>query len=155
MNLLHGKNIDEITKKISCAISAIRRLKDFTDRETFVSVYNALAQPHFDYCFEVWDSLGDGLARRLQRLRNRCARVIMNCRKETGQSESAMQGLGWISLAERRAKNKAKVMFKILHGLTPARLSNIFTEAQAINSNDNLRNSIKKVALPLPKRDSY
>ena len=66
-----------------------------------------------------------------------------------------MQGLGWISLAERRAKNKAKVMFKILHGLTPARLSNIFTEAHTVNSNDNLRNSTKKVALPLPKRDSY
>lgn len=79
----------------------------------------------------------------------------MNCRKETGQSESAMRGLGWISLAERRAKNKAKVMCRILQGLTPARLSNIFTEAQAINSNDNLRNSTKRVALPLPKRDSY
>ena len=91
----------------------------------------------------------------LQRLQNRCARVTMNCRKETGQSESAMRGLGWISLAERRAKNKAKVMCGILHGLTPARLSNIFTEAQAINSNDNLRNSTKRVALPLPKRDSY
>lgn len=63
-----------------------------------------------------------------------------------------MRGLGWISLAERRAKNKAKVMCKILLCLTPARLSNIFTEAQAINSNDNLRNSTKKVALPLPKR---
>ena len=63
-----------------------------------------------------------------------------------------MQGLGWISLAERRAKNKAKVKFKILHGLTPARLSNIFTEAHTVNSNDNLRNSTKKVALPLPKR---
>ena len=46
-------------------------------------------------------------------------------------------------------------MFKILHGLTPARLSNIFTEAHTVNSNDNLRNSTKKVALPLPKRDSY
>ena len=102
-----GKKKNEITKKISCAISAIRRLKDFADRETLVSVYNALAQPHFDYCFEVWDSLGDGLARRLQRLQNRCARVIMNCRKETGQSESAMQGLGWISLAERRAKKQS------------------------------------------------
>ena len=79
----------------------------------------------------------------------------MNCRKETGQSESAMRGLGWISLAERRANNEAKVMCRILHGLTPARLSNIFTEAQAINSNDNLRNSTKRVALPLPKRDSY
>ena len=155
MNLLHGKNIDEITKKSSCAISAFRRWKDFADRETLVSVYNALAQPHFDYCFEVWDSLGDGLARKLQRLQNRCARVIMNCRKETGQSEIAMQALGWISLAKRRAKNKAEVMFKILHGLTRASLSNIFAEAHPINGNDNLRNSTKEVALPLPKRDFY
>ena len=79
----------------------------------------------------------------------------MNCRKETGQSEIAMQALGWISLAKRKAKNKAKVMFKILHGLTRARLLNTFTEAHAINSNDNLRISTKEVALPLHKRDSY
>ena len=66
-----------------------------------------------------------------------------------------MQALGWISLAlaEKRAKNKAKVMFKILHGLTSARLLTIFTEAHAINSNYNLRNATTKVALPVPKRD--
>jgi len=33
----------------------------------------------------------------------------MNCRNESGQSEIAMQALDWISLAEKRAKNKAKV----------------------------------------------
>lgn len=27
-------------------------LKDSTDRETLVSVYNSFAQPHFDYCYE-------------------------------------------------------------------------------------------------------
>ena len=40
--------------------------------------------------------------------RNRCARVIINCRNETGQSEIAMQALGWISLADQRAKNQAE-----------------------------------------------
>ena len=123
---------------ISWTIGAIRRLRDFADRETLVSAYNALAQLYFDYCCQVWDSLGDGLVRRLQRLRNRCARVILNCRNETGQSVIAMHVLGRISLAEQRAQNKAKVMLKILHGLAPARLSNIFTQARAINSNYNL-----------------
>ena len=115
MNLLQTweKHIDEITKKISYAMDAIRKLKDFADRETLVFIYNALAQPDFDYCCEVWDSPGDSLARRLQRLQNRCARVIMNSSNDTGQSEIAMQALGWISRAEQRAKNKAKVMFKI------------------------------------------
>ena len=77
----------------------------------------------------------------------------MNCRNETGQSGIAMQALGWISLAEKRAKNKAKVMSKTLHGLTSARLSR--REAHAINSNCNLRNSTKKVALPLPMQKRF
>ena len=61
--------------------------------------------------------------------------MIINCRNETGQPEIAMQALGWICLAivimvlpnkkMLRDKNKAKVMFKIRHGLAPARLSNI------------------------------
>lgn len=75
-----------------------------------------------------------------------------NCRNESGQSEAALQALGWISLAEQRAKNKAKIMFEIFHDLAPGRLSTIFIEANATNSNYNLKNSAKNVALPLPKR---
>ena len=57
------KHIDEVTKKISYAMGAIRKLKDFADRETLAFVYNALAQSDFDYCCEVWDSPGDSLHR--------------------------------------------------------------------------------------------
>ena len=98
-SLTWEKHIDKITKKMPYAMGAIRKLKDFADRETLVFVYNTLAQPDFEYCCEVWDSPGDSLARRLQRFQNRCARVIMNRRNETGQSEIATQALGWISLA--------------------------------------------------------
>ena len=38
-------------------------------------------------------------------------------RNDTGQSEIALLALGRISLAEQRAKNKAKVVFKNIHGL--------------------------------------
>jgi hypothetical protein len=51
-----------------------------------VLVYNALIQPHFDYCCEVWDELGKGLGERLQKLQNRAARLIMNFKNEHGQS---------------------------------------------------------------------
>jgi hypothetical protein len=39
-------------------ISALRHLKDFADRETLLSVYNALIHPYFTYCCEVWDVFG-------------------------------------------------------------------------------------------------
>ena len=55
-SLTWSKHIDEITKKITAGISALKRLRDFGGRDVLVSVYNALIMPHFDYCCEVWDS---------------------------------------------------------------------------------------------------
>ena len=152
-SLTWQSHINEIAKKISSGIGAIKRLRDYVNRDTLVSVYNALVQPHFDYCCEVWDSLGAGLSLRLQKLQNRCARVIMRYKNESGESEKAMNALGWVTLAERRAQIKAKFMFKVLHSLAPTRLSAIFKESNATTCTYSLRNTSKTVALPLPKTD--
>ena len=93
-SLTWSKHIEEITKKIAAGISALKRLRDFAIRDVLVSVYNALIMPHFDYCCEVWDSLGSVLAERLQKLHNRCARVIMRYKNEAGQSALALRHLG-------------------------------------------------------------
>ena len=56
-SLTWSKHIEEITKKITAGISALKRLRDFASRDVLVSVYNALIiMPHLDYCCEVWDS---------------------------------------------------------------------------------------------------
>ena len=136
---------------MSSGIGAIKRLREFAKKETWVSAYNALIRPHFEYCSEVWDSLSKGLSDRLQRLQNRCARVIMRCPNETGQSEMAMRSLGWTPLAKRRSQIKAEVMFKVLHNLAPSRLTEIFEESHSIKSIYNLRDSSNKVAMPWPK----
>ena len=66
-SLTRSKHIQEITKKITAGISALKRLRDFASRDVLVSVFNALIMPYFDYCCEVWDSLGSVLAERLLR----------------------------------------------------------------------------------------
>ena len=73
-----NKHIDKVAKKVASGIGAIRKIRDFVDRETLISVYNALINPHFDYCSEVWDTMRVGLSNRLQKLQNRVARIIMN-----------------------------------------------------------------------------
>ena len=45
-------NTENICKKITSGISALRRLKEFADKRTLLSVYN-------DYCCEVWDVFGE------------------------------------------------------------------------------------------------
>ena len=48
------QHIEYIANKISSGIGAIRKLRTFIDTSTLVLVYNALIQPYFDYCCEVW-----------------------------------------------------------------------------------------------------
>ena len=52
-------NTENICKKITSGISALRRLKEFADKQTLLSVYNAIVRPYFDYCCEVWDVFGE------------------------------------------------------------------------------------------------
>jgi hypothetical protein len=52
-------NTESICKKITSGISAFRRLKEFADKQTLLSVYNAIVRPYFDYCCEVWDVFGE------------------------------------------------------------------------------------------------
>ena len=107
-HLSWNQHIEYIANKISSGIGAIRKLRVFIDANTLVLVYDALIQPYFDYCCEVWDTLGKGLSERLQKLQNRAARLIMNLKNEPGRSVLARNSLGWKSLEERRVEMKAK-----------------------------------------------
>ena len=144
-SLTWSKHIEEITKKITTGISALKRLRDFTSRDVLVSIYNALIMPHFDYCCEVWDSLRSVLAERVQKLHSRCARVIMRYKNEAGQFELALRHLGWSLLSERRFHVRVRQMFKVIHELAPVKLSNISRNSCSAN----------KLALPLPKTEFF
>jgi hypothetical protein len=52
-------NTENICKKITSGISALRRLKEFADKQTLLYVYNVIVRPCFDYCCEVWDVFGE------------------------------------------------------------------------------------------------
>ena len=111
-HLAFNSHVDHISSKISAGISALKRIKEYTDQKTLKSVYYALVQPHFDYCCEVRDSIDAILSNRLQKLHNRSARIIMNCKNEHGQSSLALIGLlGWKTLEEHRAQSTARLMY--------------------------------------------
>ena len=46
-------NTDEICKKVTAGISAIRRIRPFVAQDTLILIYNAMVRPYFDYCSEV------------------------------------------------------------------------------------------------------
>ena len=56
----------------------LKRLRNFVEKSTSLSVYHALIQPHFDYCSEVWDVSDVSHLKRSEKRQNRSAKGIMN-----------------------------------------------------------------------------
>ena len=49
---------NDICKKVSSGVYAFKQIKDFVEQKTLISVYNAVVQPYFSYCCEVWGVFG-------------------------------------------------------------------------------------------------
>jgi hypothetical protein len=147
-----NKHVENVAKKATSGIGAIRRIRDFVDRETLISIYNALVRPHFDYCSEVWNTLGIGLSSRLQKLQNRAARIIMSMKNDTPGLE-AISALGWETLECQRTKSKAIQMYRVLNDLALNALVNLFVRKSDITDYE-LRGSTTSLQIPFPRTEN-
>ena len=146
-------HIASISRKVSSGIGVLKKIKPFVPTFNLISVYQSIVEPYFDYCSIVWDDISDHLTDKLQILQNRAARVITGADYRMHISE-LLSKLGWSSLKEKRNKQKALMMFKIMNGMTPPYLEDIFTRNIG-RSVYNLRISRRDLALPAVKTDYY
>ena len=143
-------HIDKLSKKIASRIGAIKRIIPFVSPKILHYIYNALVQPHFDYCSIVWGNCGKTLSERLQKLQNRAARDrILTSSSYDADARYLLQQLGWKDLITRRQIQVALMVFKSLNDLAPDHLSSMFTERST--SGYVLRDSTNKLNVPLPR----
>ena len=116
-----------------------------------MSLYNAIIEPYFLYCSIVWDYISDSLESKLQKLQNRAARIITKS-SYLKSSSLILFELGWQTIKEKRNKHKAILMYKIMTGLAPSYLSEMFTFSCS-SDYYNLRHS--NLMLELPKNSTY
>ena len=117
-NLSWKKHVDETSKKVSCGIGALKRLRPFISTDTAIKIYRSLIQPHFEYCSTVGDGISGHLSEKLQRLQNRAARAITKSNNETSSS-LLRNAFGWENLSTIRKRQKAIMMFKTIHKFLP------------------------------------
>jgi hypothetical protein len=148
-NLNWSEDITTISKKISSSIGALKRVRPFISTRSAIQIYEALIQPKFDYCSAVYDELSDKLNDQLQKLQNRAARAITRSNYDIRSSELLKQ-LNWDTLAIRRKKQKAILMFKTMQNRTPVYLKNLFSN---YTSEYSLRNKQYKLTVPKPRTE--
>ena len=145
-------NTDEICKKVTAGISAIRRIRPFVDQDTLILIYNAIVRPYLDYCSEVWDVFGEAQSKRLQKLQNGAARIILNVSNDV-EHNIALRALGWEPLQMERKKAKAKIMYKLLNKMGPKSLTNLFSY-KSEKTNYHLRDISSGLCLPKPRTNN-
>ena len=116
-HLSWSNHIGDLSKKISSAIGALKRIRPYRSKRTALQIYQALIAPHFDYCSSVWGDCNLTLSDKLQKLQNRAARAITRSNYDTSAT-FLLSLLNWDDLTTRRKKLKAILMFKTINGLT-------------------------------------
>ena len=146
-------HIENICKKIACAIGAIKRIRHLTPFNVLVKVYNSLIQPHFDYCNVVCGNCNKGLSEKLQRLQNRAARILMSVSYMYDSNlDDLFRALECRRLYCQRLEQISILMYKTLHGLTPDYLRSRFVYRDNTSAY-HLRNTENKLVLPQPRTD--
>ena len=98
-------HIENNSKKIACAIGAIKRIRYLTPFNVLIKVYNSFIQPHFDYCNVVWGNCNKGLSEKLQRLQIWTARILMS-ESYDNNLDDLFRALGWRRLYHQRLEQK-------------------------------------------------
>ena len=141
-------HIDKLSKKIASRIGAIKRIIPFVSPKILHYIYNALVQPHFDYCSIVWGNCGKTLSERLQKLQNRAAGILTSSSYDA-DARYLLRQLVWKNLITQRQIQVALMVFKALNDLAPDYLFSMFTECST--SGYVLRDSTNKLNVPLPR----
>ena len=145
-HLSWSKHVEEICKKVSSAIGALKRVRPFIWKGTAIQIYNASIMPHFDYYSPLWDCLSGYLSDKLQKLQNLAARVITILPFDTS-SNYFLLTLDWERLLLRRKNQKALTMFKTMNALATDYLQRLYSQRHSVY---NLRDSEGKLTLRKP-----
>ena len=149
-NLNFKNHIDHVISKVSTGLKMLYRTRQYIDdRATLICLYHSLIEPYFDYCSTIWGDCNKGFQDKLQKLQNRAGRIITKSDYSV-RSRDIRKELHWVTLDKRRSNSKSVMMFKILNGLGPDCLRELFSYVSEHNSY-NLRNADINLILPASK----
>ena len=129
-------------------------LKYKLNRSVLEKIYFAFIRPIFEYGCVVWDNSPrhDILFNEMEKIQLQAARIV------TGTNNYSSKHLlyietGWDKLSKRREKQRLILSFKIINGMAPMHLLNIYNAFNNASYDYNLRNN--KMQLIYSRTESF
>ena len=135
-------------KKCNSLLFLLNRIKQYLNVPTRKLFFNAYILPHLDYCCSIWGNANSELMNTVIKFQKRAARSILDKPIETPSIELFSE-LKWMMFPERVMYQKAILMYKIMHDLTPPYLANIFKLSKEVH--DRTLRSTSENLLYVPK----
>ena len=153
-SLSWSSHIESTLKKCNSLLFLLNRIKQYLNVSTRKLFYNAYILPHLDYCCSIWGNANSELMSAVIKFQKRAARSILDKPMETPSVELFTE-LKWMMFPERVRYQKAILMYKIMHNLTPPYLSNIFKFSSEVH-NRALRSTTENLLyVPKPNIEIY
>ena len=152
-HLNFNKHVDYVCRSITSKIALLKRIKHFLPLNYRILYYNAYILPCIDYCLTIWGNTAKTNLERIHKLQKCAARVILDAPPDC-PSLPLFHELVWLNVFERVEFNKAVLCYKIIHGMCPEYLSEMFTFQTC--SSYGLRSSAhQKICIPKHKNELF
>ena len=121
-------HLSSVIAKASKRIDMLRALKFELDRSTLGKVCFAFIRPVFEYACVVWDSAPrhEYIFNNMEKLKISAARIV-SVTNTYSSKQLLYHDTGWELLSSRRKKQRLILFYKIINGLSPPHLSELYT----------------------------
>ncbi len=111
-------------------------------------LYLGLVRPSMEYAAPVWDDCSKRDAMSLERVQLAVARAILRCSRRDTHNKEVLRKIGWSTLAWRRRRFKALLLWDLLHSGGPPSLQAQVPPSVSVRSSYSFRNSLS-IAFPV------
>jgi Reverse transcriptase (RNA-dependent DNA polymerase) len=107
-----------IKAKMSKKLGLLRRIAGKLTKQSKVTFYKTIIGPHLDYCATILFLLNKTQIEELQKIQNKCMRILLIAKKET-HIVDMLEKLEFLSVSQRIHANTLKFFYKIENSLCP------------------------------------
>ncbi len=143
------KQISSVVKASFFQLRLLAKVKPFLPRKEFESVIHAFITSRLDYCNSLYVGLDQSSLQRLQLVQNAAARLLTGTKKYE-HITPVLASLHWLPVRFRIEFKILLIVFKILHGLAPAYLSellHVHTPVRALRSSNQVLLDVPRARL--------
>ena len=135
-------HITEICLKVSKKINALYRISSFMSLEKRRTLMKAFIESQFNYCPLIWMLHSKTLNNKINRIHERALRTVYSDYNSSFNELLDKDKDGSFSIHQRNVQSLAIEIYKYLHGLSPAILSEVFKVNETIPYDLRMRNEL-------------